>query len=281
MQAYTRWIRRNLPLDIVSILNNKDVFRHHCRKHGLESIPTVAVVRGGDIQWEEGNDGLPKADLFAKPTDGMQGVGVVQWQYQDGSYLRTDGQRCSAEDVIRDLMNRSKERVFVLQPRIINHPKLHELAGEALCCARIVTIRPSDSPARIAISIFSSAINKAHVSNWSSGGMSMAVVNGILGRGYRKEELFSVPADRHSDSRVKIAGLALPHWSEAEELTRHAHETLPGIPMIGWDVAITPEGPILVEGNIGFGVEAIQVVHQMPLALTGIPGVCLLAVAEP
>ena len=46
-----------------------------------------------------------------------------------------------------------------------------------------------------------------------------------------------------------FAGYRLPYWNEVRELVKNVHAKLPDIKSIGWDVAITENGPILVEGN--------------------------------
>jgi len=51
-------------------------------------------------------------------------------------------------------------------------------------------------------------------------------------------------------------------------LVIEAHETLQGIPFIGWDVAFTDQGPLLIEGNQGFGAESLQVASGIPLGKT-------------
>ena len=60
--------------------------------------------------------------------------------------------------------------------------------------------------------------------------------------------------DVHPDSGERIEGTRVPFFSEARA------------PLIGWDVAITANGPILVEGNHMFGTEVSQVAHGSPLA---------------
>jgi hypothetical protein len=48
---------------------------------------------------------------------------------------------------------------------------------------------------------------------------------------------------------VKFEGYAIPYFREAVEMVMRMHEALPGIHSIGCDVAISPDGPIIIEGN--------------------------------
>lgn len=47
--------------------------------------------------------------------------------------------------------------------------------------------------------------------------------------------------------------IVVPGVREAVELALAAHRTLPRIYTIGWDVAVTEDGPIIIEGNADYG----------------------------
>jgi hypothetical protein len=54
----------------------------------------------------------------------------------------------------------------------------------------------------------------------------------------------------HPVTGAAIAGRMLPDWPAAKGLVRRAHvEAFADYALIGWDVALTPDGPVLIEGN--------------------------------
>ncbi len=53
----------------------------------------------------------------------------------------------------------------------------------------------------------------------------------------------------HPDSQESIVEFQLPMWNDAIALVDEAARVTPEVPYVGWDVAVTPEGPILIEGN--------------------------------
>ena len=55
---------------------------------------------------------------------------------------------------------------------------------------------------------------------------------------------------KHPDTGRAVAGNVIPNIREILTLVEDAHTKLaPGVPTIGWDVAITTKGMFLLEGN--------------------------------
>lgn len=57
---------------------------------------------------------------------------------------------------------------------------------------------------------------------------------------------------KHPDNGVAIAGQFIPQMDKIREIVAHAHMSMcPGVPIIGWDVALTREAGIcLLEANL-------------------------------
>ncbi|RKY07708.1 MAG: hypothetical protein DRP66_06140 [Planctomycetota bacterium] len=54
----------------------------------------------------------------------------------------------------------------------------------------------------------------------------------------------------HPQTDICFAGFQLPFWSEARALVRQAALKFAPVRTIGWDIALTPDGPVVLEGNI-------------------------------
>jgi hypothetical protein len=50
----------------------------------------------------------------------------------------------------------------------------------------------------------------------------------------------------------------LPEWRQVMELALAAHTAFPEFPSIGWDIAITPSGVVLIEANYNWDVVLAQ-----------------------
>lgn len=53
----------------------------------------------------------------------------------------------------------------------------------------------------------------------------------------------------HHDTGAELMKVQIPYVEEAIALVKEAAMYFPELPYIGWDVAITPKGPVIVEGN--------------------------------
>ena len=53
----------------------------------------------------------------------------------------------------------------------------------------------------------------------------------------------------HPDTHVKIQGYKIPFVKEAVKMVLEAAKVTPQIRYVGWDVATTPNGPAIIEGN--------------------------------
>jgi hypothetical protein len=59
-------------------------------------------------------------------------------------------------------------------------------------------------------------------------------------------------------THVKLRGFQLPDWEETLTLVKMAAAAIPEVQFIGWDVAFTPDGPVICEGNVFPGVVNYQ-----------------------
>lgn len=58
----------------------------------------------------------------------------------------------------------------------------------------------------------------------------------------------------HPDSGLRIADFQLPMVEEVKAFVDQVARVVPQVQYVGWDIVVTPDGPVLVEGNWGAGV---------------------------
>ncbi|MGM7665743.1 sugar-transfer associated ATP-grasp domain-containing protein [Microbacterium sp. A93] len=60
--------------------------------------------------------------------------------------------------------------------------------------------------------------------------------------------------ETHPDSGFPIAEFQLPHMDKVRAFIDEVARVVPQIQYVGWDIVVSPDGPVLVEGNWGAGV---------------------------
>ena len=99
-------------------------------------------------------------------------------------------------------------------------------------------------------------VNGSNVDNANSGGFCVGIdlEEGRLKRSGRQMMRYGgLEFEKHPDSDFIFKDFLIPFFSEAYELVLNAVECIPDR-LIGWDVAITESGPVIIEGNITPGM---------------------------
>lgn len=62
----------------------------------------------------------------------------------------------------------------------------------------------------------------------------------------------------HPTTGLFMPGFQIPMWPQILEIAGNAALRKPGARQVGWNFAVTPPRPILLEGNFGSGMESYQ-----------------------
>ncbi len=246
-----------------SELTDKAVFARWCESHAIPTVPVLAVVR------KDGVDGLRSLtalaiDLFVKPIDGKGGRGAERWDYLGhGRHRRSDGRDIDTIGMLISIAASARGGRRLIQPRLRNHPQLEPLNNDALATVRAITCLDESGTPELLGAVLRMAIGDNHVvDNLHAGGIAASVdlETGRLGLASNLGMDCSLGwLDRHPTSGARIAGLKLPFWKEFRAFTEGAHRAFADRILIGWDVAITPNGLVLVEGN---GVPDLDIMQR-------------------
>jgi hypothetical protein len=263
----------------VNDIDPKVPFYKRCRDLGLPTAPVTATFRDGEVdEWFEGErNRLPLLDLVVKPCNAADGQGVEAWRREAGSASWRRGDvRLGESELLDRCRSLSRHAPHLIQPRLENHGALKVLSSGALCTVRVVTLFPLErAPVELA-SVLRMPVGGSDVDNFNVSGIAAPVdpETGRLGTAISRD-LLRGTWDRHPDTGAQILGTKLPCRAEIVALCLEAHARFPGFRSIGWDVPLTPNGPVLLEANALWGVEMMQMVHARPLGSTMAPA-CLL-----
>lgn len=269
---YLYWSESNIFrfLNALNGADNDDVqdkgrFADICRKHGLPGIPTLAIYRG-EQQVFPGAPFLPdQPSIWVKDLAGKQGSGAGQWRWRDGIYHNAAG----AARTPAELAAAWRKRDCIVQPRLSNHPELDCLSCSdgTLADIRIITgIEPDGT-----VHLITHQITLPLAGFANRQGSALGLLDGE-GRIVRAMMGDGAVVERHPETGAVFADVVVPWWREARELVMRAHGlAFSRFVFLGWDVAITADGPVLIETNSGPGVLHHQLLDDMPLGRTAFP----------
>jgi len=180
--------------------------------------------------------GMQLGRFLVKPRDGTHG---------DGVEIVEAGE---ITDWTALLENYRKSGQTLCEEILVQHPDVNRIWPGSINTSRIVTIL-KDGQVHVVAAYLRVGNGPRPVDNFNNGGMVTPVdrETGVLLAPARDKagHLYAC----HPVTGTKFEGYQLPLWSQVLELVDRAAKVVPAVRYVGWDVAITPAGPVLVEGN--------------------------------
>lgn len=106
-------------------------------------------------------------------------------------------------------------------------------------------------------------MNRSLIDNASAGGCFAGVdleQGTLIQNGFTLSEVGYSVLERHPDTRVTFDGFAIPFFHEVLLAAKRAAELTP-LAVVGWDIAISENGPVLVEGNSNCDLGASEIAY--------------------
>ena len=247
---------------------------------GLPVVKNLFQITGREIQGMNGEQRRFEFDdfvaalaeqevpeIFVKPYRGSRGLGCHVFTVA-GEGLRSAGQPLTEDEFFKRLNaseQRSNRRTLV-QMRLTQHPRLNDLNPSCINSARLVTFMPDGQQPTIFGTMLRCGVGGACADNVSSGGLAIPVrsADGVLtANAQGNPATVPVHITTHPDTGVRFQGLQVPFWGRCRTLCLQAARLFPELPLVGWDLAITPEGPVFMEGNHRPAAEYFQLAGNL------------------
>ena len=229
------------------LFNNKnefnDMFNEFLKR---DYIYPISDKKDETIEWMKKH-----RVFFAKPNDGQCGKNIEKIKVEDYQ-----------EDYEKLYQYLNDNKLFLLEEPIIQCEEMNKLNSSSVNTIRMVTVMNEKDEVTI-IATFSRIGNGKVVDNFNSGGMTarIDVESGkIIEDAVNKNgELF----EKHPLTGTKIKGFQIPNWNEAKEMVKNAAKKSKHVRYVGWDVGLSVNGPVLVEGNQFPGHDIYQVAEKI------------------
>jgi hypothetical protein len=251
-------------------MGDKKLFADICRQNNLPHAKTLLHVSRRGIEWHCQGSEL-QTDLFVKWREGMGAEKTMKIEYcGNGTYLVPDGRRLNLDHLLTLLLQRGRKADILVQKHLQNHTGIAALADQSLLTMRVITCLNENAEPEVTLAMLR-LLTKLEP-QWKKYAKDMEYANpvnlatGTLGRCTGDSVYTShLRYDRHPVTFENMLGKQVPYWRETQDLALAAHRAFNHRMTVGWDIAITPEGPVLLEGNTNYDVMFLQRVHDQPI----------------
>ena len=189
--------------------------------------------------------------LFGKPQDFSGSFGSALISAIEGDALVLgNGRRVNLDAFCQEIVG-DYASGYIFQTALSQHADMSSVTGDAVGSIRIATVRQDVMP-EVLYSSWKIPAPKAMSDNfWQDGSMiaPVDITTGQVGQCRIGTGLNARNIDTHPVSGKAITGMQLPCWDEACTMAREVHAMLPEFGVIGWDIAVSPEGPLIIECN--------------------------------
>lgn len=214
----------------------RDYTRRDCVVPGEDSFERVCAFLDENAQF------------MAKPYDGLGGQGVEKVTSADITDRKAYYDQCV------------EGRIF-LEQLVRQHPDMNVLCPASVNTMRIMTFNDHGKSEILWMGLrVGNGVNA--VDNFHAKGMGVAIdmkTGKLQGNAIDKDcNVYKV----HPTTGVAFDGFQIPNFQEAVELVLKGALESDKILVIGWDVALSENGPVVIEANRRPGFDLVQVLDQ-------------------
>lgn len=229
------------------VFQDKVISEMLCMSKNIPSPEIIKIVNEGEsLEHVALELSIQKLNnLIFKPRSGKGGGGITCTQFEDGevnavqkgSLVPLGGVRAESELIVQE---------FIAQHEAMS------IISRSTNTIRAVTIRNKNGEILIIGTYARFGVGSSKVDNLSQGGIcvSVGVESGKLSdTGFDR---LSQKFKQHPTSGVLFQGYQIPQWEKVIGLAKRVQSSFEFYPLLGMDIAITTEGPVVIEINSGY-----------------------------
>ena len=187
-------------------------------------------------------------EFIIKPIDGLGGALVKKM-------------KSNSVNNLKDFMEKLEKENLFLEELIVQHKKMSMLCESSVNTMRIMTF-VHNGKSEILYAALRVGNGTCEVDNFHKGGMGIPIdtkVGKLKGNAIDKD---LKEFKKHPITKMYFDKFQIPFWDETKRMVLEAALVNQNIKVVGWDVAITKTGPVLVEGNRRPGFDLVQVLSR-------------------
>lgn len=243
------FVTRGINNAYIKRLNNPKY--NHCFSNKEEFNKIFGKYLGRDFisleecTYDEFLDFVKKnATFMAKPVNGQCGKDIEKIYVSEST---------NTKELFRQLKDNGQ---LLLETYVNQHPELSRLYPQSVNTIRMVTIRVNNRTT-IAYRVIRIGNGGNVVDNYNHGGMfSVLDENGVITKPAidKAGNVYEI----HPQTGIELKGFKVPMFEQVNDLVMKLSEVVPQIGYVGWDICITENGPVVIEGNEFPGYDVYQ-----------------------
>lgn len=233
------------------ILEDKYIFYQYFRNSGFPVVEIKGLIENGHIKRLDANKTEPfdnivnyNLNCYIKKHSSWGGNQIYKLEIQEKRITLNH-----KPSDINEIRRKVTDHIFIMQDTIVQHPELDRLNPSCVNTLRLITIHNGQRVENFS-NMLRIGVKNSLVDNLSQGGLGCTIhSNGTLHETAYDKCGINKWITHHPDSNVAFDEFKIPFYKEALDLVIKMHETFLCLFIIGWDVAITETGPVVLEGN--------------------------------
>jgi hypothetical protein len=252
------------------VTDDKSIFYKYCQQANLPIPELYAIFFNTTAGWSYKKpiikselewiafikEDLP-SEFVIKPSKGSHGEALHVYKKSDDGIIDAQGMVVNEKEVYNSMHSNKNYDSFVIQERLKNHIDFNQISSSNyLHSLRVITFIDHSGRCKILHAGLFLILGKNVISNQRYGQtgnlrIRISIEKGILEYGIASNEKNGgyKKIVRHPETGVKFEGFQLPFWEDARALAQEAALKFLPTRTIGWDMAITPKGVIIIEAQ--------------------------------
>lgn len=226
---------------------NGDFVQIHTGEHFRDFLNTLRK----ESVWETDH-------IIIKPREhtwGGAGIFIIAWNELTDSNFN-----------IGSIFMEIKSSGYLFQNCVLQHPELDKINPNSVNTIRVDTFTNEAGITKILCMRLRTSAGTSFLDNISNGGLFIGIDEntGLLHKeGFTDFNKFSGESfTKHPLTKTVFKGFAIPYFEQVKKLATDAANLLPRAKVLAWDIAVTPDGPVILEGNYFPGLLNSEIVQR-------------------
>jgi hypothetical protein len=251
IKEFNRTNNRLNPVYYRMLLEDKYIFDRFLKSSDFPLAKMTGIVQNGLIYWFQDQKTEPleqiihhDLDCFVKMHTKWGGQAVHKLVIHNGCIVidNLPGSIISLKQLV-------SSAIHVIQETVVQHPVLGQLNESSVNTIRMITIHDGVSSHNL-VSYVRMGKGSSFVDNISQGGLACGINEDSNLHEYALDIRNNPKWIRnHPTSGTAFSSITIPYYQESLALVKRMHNTFHCFFTVSWDVAITGNGPLIIEGN--------------------------------